>query len=150
MKKIVFIVPLVALIVLSGCPSIFPEDLSDFKDCTGDDACIRNALLNCEKAFSTSEEGDESLTMHMKFTIYGIVQDNCKMKFKIEEVETNASTEEEQAMMSFIVPLLQGQEMTCMVPPDKLGSIEEVEMDSMMEYCSGTVIDVMKQFQQWE
>lgn len=151
MKKIIFLVVIVsALIALSGCPQLpdlFPEDLSNFKDCTGDDACIRSAIRNCEQAYSIEDEGDESMTMKMKFVIYGLEQDKCKMKFTVEEVETNPTNEEEAAMAGWLVQLLEGQEMTCMVPAEKLESIEAVETEAMLEYCSGFLIDAMKTLQ---
>lgn len=144
MKKAIL---LACLIVLSACfsgciqpPPPPPEDLSSFKDCTDDEECLENSIENCEKAFATQETGDEAVSMAMKITVYGLEQGKCKMIIKIEKVETAA-----EGLGDFIGPLLQGQEMVCMIPPEKLQSMQEISQDSMQEYCSGPLLDLMKQ-----
>jgi len=150
-KEILLFLPIVAMVALSGCiqiPELFPEDLTEFKDCGNSKECITEALDNCEKAFVTTTEGSGGgPKMTSKIVVYGIEQEMCKAKFKIENVDVSEVPPESAAMAQLMVVMLQGKEMVCMLPPDKANAIEVFQGEEMFEYCSGSLIDTARTFQ---
>ncbi len=146
MKKVILLVA--GLIVLAGCiqlPFFQGEDLSSFRDCGQDEGCMLAAIGNCEKAFMRKVQVDEEGTLTTRFTVYGLEEDKCKMKYLFEKIEITASDEDKALVMQFIKSALEGQEITCVVPEGELQSIEEVDIEPILDYCSGPLIDVAKQ-----
>jgi len=150
-KEILLSLPIVAIVALSGCiqiPELFPEDLTEFKDCGNSEECITNALENCEKAFATTAEGpNEGPKMMVKIVVYGIEQEMCKAKFKIETVDVSGVPAESAVLAQLMVTMLQGKEMICMLPPDNTTIIQGFQGEQMFEYCSGSLIDTARTFQ---
>jgi len=150
-KEILLSLPIVAIVALSGCiqiPEVFPEDLSGFKDCGNSKECVMESLENCEKAFATTTEGQEGgPKMTAKIVVYGIEQEKCKAKFKIEEVDISEVPPESVAIVQLMVAMLQGKEMICMLPPENPNIVQGFQGDAMFEYCSGSLIDTMQSFQ---
>ncbi len=146
MKKIIFLV--IVSISLLGCiqmPDLFPEDLSGFKDCGDDDACIEAAFKNCEKAFAAKTVDDDSgLLMAVKLVVYGLEQDKCRVKFKIEKVEIPGDVGDAEPFAQFFVSLMQGKEMVCLLPPEEASAMIDLSGEEVLENCTGSLIDTMK------
>ena len=149
-KEILVIGLLAAAIALSGC--ILPppqEDLSGFRDCGESDECIFEAAKNGEQAFATikhQSEGDP-FSITVKGISYGFEDGKSKVKITVENIEATTDDDEAAAFIGLMGPMVQGQKMVCLLPPEKMASLEEMQFDEIGEYCSGGLIDMMNQFQ---
>lgn len=147
MRKAFFLIA--ALVVLLGCLQLPKpeEDLSGFKDCREDTLCIFEAAKAGERAFATvKQEGEEApFGLTAKIVAYGFEQGKIKIKFKVESIEAKAG-KEEAAMASVLAPLIQGQEMLCLVPRERFSDAATIQFDEIQENCSGSLVEVMKQF----
>ena len=146
MKKVIFLIA--TLVVVLGClqPPQQEEDLSGFKDCGYDPVCIFESVQSGEKAFAVIEQNNEDAPFGVKATVtsYGIQDGKSKVKFHIDELVANAS-EDGQQIPSFILSMIEGQEMECLLPPEKMDEAENFEFEELEEYCTGTLVEVIKQ-----
>jgi len=146
MKKVLLI--LIATVFLFGCP-ILPEpeeDLTGFKDCSEiGETCIMSAVNNCEKAFAEMKDEFEAGTQaEMKFVVYGMQGNNCKVKYKIGDITQKQG--EGDLMTGVFTSIIANKEMICMVPEEDIHLITEGKMEELMEkeYCTGSLIDSLK------
>ena len=128
----------IVILILSGCP-LLPENLSSFKDCSDDDACMEAAIKNCEKAYLRKVEEDSELKISSRITVYGLQQEKCKITFKMESVE--AKTEEGKQMAAVMGPMMLAAEITCMIPEEELGTMDDLGSEKMEEYCSSPILE---------
>jgi len=147
MKK-AFILIVLSIAVLGCIQAPEPvESTADFKDCGDSEDCIKAEMENCGKAVATRTEGDENVRLTVKLTVYGFEPEGkCRIEMKIEKLE--AVSEEAKASLGIIGPMIQGQEIKCLVPPEKLSNMTGMNSENMDEYCSGTLMDMMGEAQQ--
>lgn len=154
MKKTLLFVCLIVLL-LGGCiqPPVQPqagqENLSSFKDCGQDENCISDSMQKCEKAFLTKTQASESepIAITSKLIVYGLQEGKCKMKYSIEKVEVTSTDTEADASYGVLAMLMQGKEMTCLAPIEKMSAPDEMSEEEMESYCSGSLLDLTKQMQ---
>ncbi len=146
MKKAFILI--VLSIALLGCIQT-PEPVEStagFKDCGNSEECIKAEMENCGKAFATKTEGDEDIRLTAKLTVYGPeAEGKCRIEMKIEKLEP--VSEEAKAGLGIIGTMIQGQEIKCLVPIEKLSNMKGLNSENMEEYCSGTLLDMMNGIQ---
>jgi hypothetical protein len=152
MKKLVLAgILLVIAVAFSGC---FQSPLQNtapvvntagMKDCGTDDQCIMNSAKICEKAFSTmniSGEG-QPVNMKMKLVVFGQENGKCKIQYLVEQVTARSDVKDSEQVAAVIGAMMQGKEMTCLFPNEKLSSIETIPASDVKAYCTGTLADLM-------
>jgi len=146
MKKTIILI--LALIASLGCIQMAPpeEDLTGFKDCENSKECLLEAVQQGEKAFSTIEQetGDMPFGIRAKVISYGFEGGKSKVKLRIEEI---LPKEESDGTAQLAAAILQGKEMTCLVTEQQMQDIESLDQQTMQENCTGSLVDIMQQFQ---
>ena len=144
MKRVLFLFA-IALLLL-GCAQ--QEDLTGFKNCGTDKACIALAAKSCEKAFGTVTQTstEPNASMDVKVIIYGFEQSNCRIKYKIENVALDPANAN-NGQLQIMAAMLQGKEMICQIPQEQLQSdnLASLPTIDIKTQCSGSLADVLNQ-----
>ncbi len=63
------------------------------------------------------------------YQIYPSLKNTCRLKVTFERAQEGTSPEH--------IQLLEGKSMNCFIPKDNLRSVNPIEMENIMDYCSG-------------
>jgi len=145
------VILLVLAIAFLGCsqPSA-TDETAGLKDCGTDAQCITAAANACEKAFATITQASTSpkSSMSIKIIIFGFEADEkCKTKYSIEKIKIDPD-EKDAGTIQIVAGLLQGKDMTCLVPKEKLsetetGGLISMQSEELNSMCKGSLVDTM-------
>lgn len=95
------------------------------KDCGNDKECFNNELRKCRSSVMLNAR-DNNFYTYQSFYTFG---ENCKIKIKMEQAAPGASLE--------VKNLLEGKEMICMVPKERLVEEGIDQFENLLNYCHG-------------
>jgi len=93
--------------------------------CGKDQACFLVHSSNCSPAEVYVSRSNN--VYH--YLVYPTLQNKCKIKIIFERAQEGTLPEH--------VAFLEGKSMTCFIPKDNLRNLNPLEMDHVIDYCSG-------------
>jgi hypothetical protein len=139
-------IALMLFIILSGCTG---APTAPLKDCGNDTACFEEAAADCTPAKLTVAESGEGFELAFTSEIRGQSGDNCTLYMKYDTFSfegVDEFPEEFQQQFSELTTLVEGKEMTCLIPMELIGSTD-IEADVIKDYCTGSLKDGLEQLE---
>lgn len=111
---------LLALFVAGYYIGYFP------KECNQDKSCFQNAVQECKPAQVTVVRNNNAYL----YAVGNQLGKNCEVKIKAVRMDAGAPPEFKK---------LEGTEMSCRIPKEKLAVTNFDEFDNLLGYCHGTL-----------
>ena len=95
------------------------------EDCEQDKACFDEKLKDCSSVQVVTVKNNNAYL----YWVGNSLGNTCEVNIKLLRVEAGAAPEFRE--------LLEGKEMSCKIPKEKLSTIKIDEFDNLMQYCHG-------------
>ena len=157
MKSLIVILVLMAILVISGCASQDQTPAVEGRpqrptitipDCGFNIECFAPYALNCEPAKllikNSSQIAEYEYVIEFYEEIKGRSGNDCLIFYEYREIELP----EDMPEMYRFIEILEGTNMTCKIPMDKMGTeeMETMTIDAESDACEGNVDEKIEEY----